>query len=722
MRSLYLTILLFIQVLLASFILYSTISSATPVADSPAKPKVAPQLVSVEQQQSVLSLKQADVSQNVEQKGTPMQARSAVVAPAVAPVVAAPHQQQQQHTSKQSMVSSEQHVAVPQKDSPVVINHHHKEATLPVAVVHEKKVNQHQQHHHHQQQQQHKQQNTVEQRHAPSVAAAAAPAQQQEVVGKEQQASGQMTAKAVAPVAVGEQSMVVSGDQHQQPVGGQQLLAQAVAYEQQVAQPAPVIYQPYQQAYQQRQQQQTSFVALPPQQAVSSGQVVAHSATVAPIVKGGLGPLHLLAATLCSYQPDKQVADETQNLLYSRRAAVRKSLFDFMSLKFTNLERFSSRLNPGLEVVPPKVVGEPGQSAGQAAPSHGWPVVGKCTAHDLKLMAEAAWCECAEESTCATKVAGPQLQQTAPPAPESKQEALDNEEPKIASKQHLLNRANSARSIQQQDIGREQQISAADKSAIISKILHVSDVKDAPVVESTIAGLNLTQQQLANIQAQATSTRECRKNALRMTKALLMHLAEDQRVESESWPKLYNQMASDECARKRMIDIISALSSYRTEATSIRRDNVEFAFAMDDLRTKVLESEVNVPLTFDKQFIEVGQFLQQSVKLMLTNIDPERAHLTSMRYRSLMPGPVSSDDQCIELHQRLLAKNYPTDCNPTQFGQLPDVLRMAASSLELWSIESELSRYSQQAQKPSICSYQQSKHDLNECIANLVSY
>jgi len=413
------------------------------------------------------------------------------------------------------------------------------------------------------------------------------------------------------------------------------------------------------------------------------------------VVKGGLGPLHLLAATLCSYQPERPSADESLNLLYSQRAAARKSLFDFMSLKFTNLEKLSSRLNAGLEVVPRKTTDS---SQPSDSPSHGWPVVGKCTAHDLRLMAEAAWCECAEGANCD------------PAKPSNSTEVLDKQVPEIVSNHH---RANAARSMDS---------SAHVPSSIITKILHVSSVKDSPIVESSIASLNLTQQQLATLQTQGITTRECRRNALRLTKALFNHLAEDQKNTSDSWPKLYTQMAEDECARKRMIDIVSALSGFRSESTTIRRDNVEFAFAMDDLRSKVLESEVNTPLTFDKQFIEVEQFLQQSVKLMMANIDPERAKLTSMRYRSFMPGPVSADDQCIELHQRLLAKNYPTDCNPTQFGQLPDVLRMTASSLELWSIESELSKHSHKIQEypPSSCSHHV-KVDVNECISNLVA-
>lgn len=433
-----------------------------------------------------------------------------------------------------------------------------------------------------------------------------------------------------------------------------------------------------------------------------------------PTVNGGLGPLHLLATTLCSYQPERAAADETLNQLYARRASVRKSLFDFMSLKFTNLEKLSSRLNPGLEVVPPKP-SDPNQPS--VVPSHGWPLVGKCTAHDLKLMAEAAWCECAEEPACASKTSDASLKPPASGAASkpSSTEALDKETPAITSNHHQR-----ARSLEQQQVA----LVSNQTSAIVTKLLHVNDVKDAPVIESSLANLNLTQQQLASIQAQASSTRECRRNSLRLTKALFNHLAEDQKSVSESWPKLYALLSEDDCARKRMVDVVTALSGFRSESTSIRRDNVEFAFAMDDLRAKVLESEVNVPLTFDKEFIEVGQFLQQSVKLMLANIDPERARLTSMRYRSYMPGPVSADDQCIELHQRLLAKNYPSDCNPTQFGQLPDVLRMAASSLELWSIENELSKYSQktlvQDYSPP-CAAAAKKTAINECIANLVS-
>lgn len=480
---------------------------------------------------------------------------------------------------------------------------------------------------------------------------------------------------------------------------------------------------------------------VPSSPVVPVAPVVVSTPAKSALVKGGLGPLHLLAATLCSYQPERPVADETLNLLYNQRAALRKSLFDFMSLKFTNLEKLSSRLNPGfssLEVVPQKTTSEtPNNNGASVAPSHGWPVVGKCTAHDLKLMAEAAWCETNNSSLpvppavqAATSVVGAS---STPQAPSSgsqqlnqlisnQVDALDKQEPKIVSNQHMR-----ARSLDPAVVANEQ------ASSVISKLLHVNDAKDAPVIESSLVNsLNATQrQQLASAfqQVAPRSTRECRRSALRLTKSLFNHLAEDQKDASESWPLLYSQMAEDECARKRMIDIVTALSNFRGDATgSIRRDNVEYAFAMDDLRAKVLENEVNVPLTFDKQFIEVEQFLQQSVKLMLANIDPERARLTSMRYRSLMPGPFAADDQCIELHQRLLAKNYPTDCNPAQFGQLPDVLRMAANSLALWSVETELSKHSAKIQdyplvsaSSSVLSTPTVKQDINECIAHLVA-
>lgn len=432
----------------------------------------------------------------------------------------------------------------------------------------------------------------------------------------------------------------------------------------------------------------------------------ASPSSAAPVAMGGLGPLHLLATTLCSYQPDKPVADEHLNQLYARRASVRKSLFEFMSLKFTNLEKLSSRLGYGLQVVPVK--SQPDNKSPSVTPSHGWPVVGKCTAYDLKLMGEAAWCECQEgDQGCASKQPAQVV-------------AADEQPARITSNQHVVSKA--GRSIPSTNSF----LPSSEESSVISKLLHVSDIKDAPTVETTIYNLNLTQHQLATLEAHATSTLECRRNALRYSKALFNHLAEDQREVSESWPRLYALISNDDCARKRIIDIFNALSGFRTDTTSIRRDNLEFAFAMDDLRAKVLESEVNVPLTFDRHFIEVEQFLQQSVRLMLANIQPKRAKLTSMRYRSLMYGASQqeADDQCIDLHQRLLARNYPNDCNPTQFGQLPDSLRMTASSLELWSIEKELSLHTAKvADYPnsSAVGQQKVKENVNECIANLVS-
>jgi hypothetical protein len=447
-----------------------------------------------------------------------------------------------------------------------------------------------------------------------------------------------------------------------------------------------------------------------------------------PVVMGGLGPLHLLATTLCSYQPDKPMADENLNQLYARRASVRRSLFDFMSLKFTNLEKLSSRLGYGLQVVPAAVAKSPADessSKGMLMPSHGWPVVGKCTAYDLKLMGEAAWCECQESENCANKQEPAADSRTRPTADEEEKPAAITSNQHAASTTSLSNRVMSGRSIDgpESSSGVLSLLPSPEESSVISKILHVGDIKSAPLVESSIYNLNLTQHQLATLEAHATSTQECRRNALRYSKALFNHLAEDQRHVSDSWPKLYAALAADDCARKRVIDIMNALSSFRTDTTSIRRDNLEFAFAMDDLRAKVLENEVNVPLTFDRHFIEVEQFLQQSVRLMLANIQPKRAKLTSMRYRSLMYGS-SSDEQCIDLHQRLLARNYPNDCNPTQFGQLPDVLRMTANSLELWSIEKELSmRMAKVVDYPneSPAGQQKVKEDVNECIANLVS-
>lgn len=446
--------------------------------------------------------------------------------------------------------------------------------------------------------------------------------------------------------------------------------------------------------------------ALPKQDVamMTPAQVQASKGSQPPVVKGGQGPLHLLAATLCIYQPDRPTLDEKVSSLYAKRASLRKSLFDFMSLKFTHLEKLSTRLNPGLEVMPPKSVDS--SNPGKLGPTHGWPLVGKCTAHDLKLMAEAAWCECSDPANCDMAKARAKV-----PLEEEKPKKLKRSIDDLASLLPI-------------------DPSSPNSPVIIPKLVdsiingQASRSDSISPIESSLANLNLTQQQLSVIQAQAGLTQECKRNSLRLAKALFNHLAEDQSNVSDSWPKLYLQMTEDDCARERMIDIVTALSGFRTESTSIRRDNVEFAFAMDDLRTKVLESDINAPLTFDKHFIEVEQFLQQSVKLMLANIDPERAKLTSMRYRSLMPGPLSVDDQCVQLHQLLLAKNHPTDCNPNQYGQLPDVLRMTANSLALWSIENELSRlvWSKSPEYNPIAPLgPNNKQDINACIANLVS-
>lgn len=448
----------------------------------------------------------------------------------------------------------------------------------------------------------------------------------------------------------------------------------------------------------------------------------------APVVKGGQGPLHLLAATLCNYQQDRATPDDQINVLYSQRAALRKSLFEFMSLKFTNLEKLSSRLSPGLEAMPPKPASD-SSSSNKVAPTHGWPVVGKCTAHDLRLMAEAAWCECADSASCEPVPKGRPSSSSslgvasvaAPPSTVvgvNSQQATRNEKPSKRSRRSAeLDLAN----LLPIDLGSSQSHSPVIVPKLFDSIVN-GPAHSQPAATSqqqtfdrnSLSNLNLTQQQLSVIQAQAGLTQECKRNSLRFSKILFNHLAEDQSQESESWPKLYAMLQEDECARKRLVDIVIALSGYRTESSSIRRDNVEFAFAMDDLRSKVLETEVNTPLTFDRHFIEVEQFLQQSVKLMLANIDPERAKLTSMRYRSLMPAPMSVDDQCVQLHQLLLAKSHPQECNPNQYGQLPDILRMAASSLALWSIENDLSRLgAAKWPAPSSNNY--------ECIANLVS-
>lgn len=393
-----------------------------------------------------------------------------------------------------------------------------------------------------------------------------------------------------------------------------------------------------------------------------------------PVVYGGLGPLYLLASTLCNQTLEQPPADEQLNALYNRRAALRRSLFEYLSLKFTHLEKLSSKLNGGLELVPIKAV-DPKSSK----PSHGWPVVGRCTAHDLKLMAEAAWCDSA-----------------------------------VAANSPVV-RPFTAVSMEQAPLGRLRRSTELEDAAAVSKILYMSDMNNLPAVESTIASLNLNPQELVTFK-NSLEDYKCRRNALKMTKSMFEHLAEDQRNKSEIWPNLFASISHNECARKRMIDVVNALAGFRGEASSIRRDNLEYAFATDDLRAKVLESDLSKPLTFDKQFIEVEQFLQQSVRLMLANIDPERAKLTSMRYRSL----ISTDDQCIELHQRLLAKSYPTDCNPIEFGQLPDVLRMTANSLELWSIEKEIGNYASKSAEPVVSS-SATRDDINQCIANLVA-
>lgn len=681
MKSLHLTLMIFCHVLLASFILYSTLAEASQVI-VPEKEKVQP----------VVIYSPAESSRPVAAVPIehPKQVEPAVVAQAPAVEHVVPVVPKVESAVQKSVVVKETQLEARSvaEESPVRASPVKEVQAVPVAVpvVAESKID-------------------APVQSAPRLRSLIEEAVKQQHVEKKpvSVAAPEPQAKIEPKSAVAEQKVSEKKPVSQEEMKGKSETVQQVPVAQPVREIEPV----------------AASVALVVQSPEPKATVIAKVEYPSPVVveekkqaaapvavNGGLGPLHLLATTLCSYQPDNNLAgDEILNTLYSQRASVRKSLFDFMSLKFTNLEKLSSRLNSGLEVVPPKSGADLSQP-GVAGPSHGWPVVGKCTAHDLKLMAEAAWCET----------------QQPPVAPSS--EALDKETPKITSNQHRNQRLLESAPTVSASGSIEPVVGAAgDQSAVISKILHVSDVKDAPSVESSIANLNLTQQQLADIQAQATSTRMCRRNALRLTKALFNHLAEDQRNTSDSWPQLYAQLSDDDCARKRMIDIVNALSGFRTDSTTIRRDNVEFAFAMDDLRTKVLDSEVNVPLTFDKQFIEVEQFLQQSVKLMLANIDPERAKLTSMRYRSLMPGPLSADDQCIELHQRLLAKNYPTDCNPTQFGQLPDVLRMAASSLELWSIEKELSRYS-----PKIVQHQQeypassaTSSNVNECIANLVA-
>lgn len=770
MRSLHLCLIMFCQLLLAAFLLYSNTVQASPIDSNNNKHQTSAQHHTVAQTQAHTQA-QPKPTQVVEAKSAPVVAaepdrpKPVVAAPLVEPAAVKP-------------TISE----APVKAAPV--------ETAPLK--------------------------PVEPQQAAAAAAVATPVEQTKAqIADAPQAKSAVVPEKSAPIA--------SEKKHsQEHVAGKSVVAAAAA--------TPV---------QQQQPQQKPVESLPKaeQLKVNDGEdfkvtgkshivpvaAPAHQHSVQPVLKlsviqekqqsasspavmGGQGPLHLLAATLCSYQPDKPVADETLNLLYSQRALLRKSLFEFMSLKFTNLERFSSRLSPSghLEVVPMKTRGEQLDASGKpvVVPAHGWPVVGKCTAHDLKLMSEAAWCECAEGAAHCGGGAATAARSSAP----AKQVATDKpntvtgvgaivtghnnvDVPSLAAtlssaaEPTRLTRRDTAAAAKQLVVPPEVQIStghhthqlymqqlalqqalntqqqqqqqpqsgvAVEQTPVTSRMLHVNDIKPVPAVAGeqpllsyanvaqpplvdgpVAAALNaLSQQQLASLQAQATSTRECRRNALRLAKSLFNHLAEDQRNASDSWPRLYAQLNEDECARKRMIDVVTALAGFRGEtSSSTRRDNVEFAFAMDDLRAKVLESEVNVPLTFDKQFIEVEQFLQQSVKLMLANIDPKRAQLTSMRYRSLMPGPASVDDQCVELHQRLLAKNYPTDCNPTEFGQLPDVLRMAANSLELWSIESEISKYASKYHEypvklgsaPVPIAQSSAQHDVNECIANLVS-
>lgn len=410
-------------------------------------------------------------------------------------------------------------------------------------------------------------------------------------------------------------------------------------------------------------------------------KVVGSQKPTVTIVNGGLGPLNLLAETLCNSQPERLIVSEELSALYSKRASLRKSLFDLMSLKFTNLEKLSSRLSYAHSAG--KLVSQaPSMNVSQpmVTPSHGWPVVGKCTSHDLRLIAEAAWCE--------DRVEGIEPIRTPRFSPIEEQ-------------------PNSA--------------------AVFSKVLHVSNPVSAPFVIKSVHGESASAPEVD----QRPKTLECRRKALRLAKTLFNHLAENQEEASESWPRLYGALAEDECARKRVVDIVSALSNFRGESSpTIKRDNVEFAFAMDDLRPKVLESEVSAPLTFDRQFIAVEQFLQQSVKLLMSNIDPERAKLTQLRYRSIMAGPASPDDQCVELHQRLLAKNYPSDCNPNQLGQIADVLRMTAMSLDLWSTEIEISKVHAATAPPagSTAKLLELAHEepapspqaLRECITSLV--
>lgn len=673
MRTLYLTTMIFCHILLSSFILYSTLTSALPV---------------VVEQQQLKPISAVEPPKHVDAVAKPQEVHQTVqyVAAAPKPVeqpqpVATQHHPE--HSDKiQSGIAQEKDSAVAQKSS--AAKQHDEEAPKYFAEAEPNKetaqsaVPQAQQQKTSvvvdepvaaplvageiqpdtKQQQQQQQTSPVSSLEQDPKQLKLVPDEKSVIVEPAQPKIHESAPKSVEAPSVGDslkEKLVNIPAQHQpEPIVVSKQQQQAVPSAIEISKESRKIVIP-EPAVAPEVPKQVAAAALPEQ---ASNKPASHP----PAVKGGLGPLHLLAATLCSYQPHKPVSDETLTYLYNQRAAQRRNLFQFMSLKFTNLDKLTSHLNAGgLEVV--KTVDS---SESSLVRSHGWPVVGNCTAHYLKLMAEAAWCDCVEEQHC---------QQQQQQQPRLARRSVADEQPATAS--------------------------------VISKLMYVGDVKEAPVVESS-------QKQAVAQPATVASTRQCRRNALRLAKALFNHLAENQTEISESWPKLYSELAQDECARKRMIDIVSALSTFRSESTQVHRDNIEFAFAMDDLRGKVLENEVNTPLTFDKQVIEVEQFLQQSVRLMLANIDPKRAKLTSMRYRSLH-APVSADDQCIELHQRLLAKNYPDECNPNQYGPLPDVLRMAALSLDLWSIEQDLSKYS----TPSLAAPKQ--QEINECIANLVA-
>lgn len=690
MRTLYLTTMIFCHILLSSFILYSTLTSASPVAEHQTPQKFAAEPPKNAPVVAVVAEKPQEANQQQQQQ--PMH------------YAAAPKAEQKPKGEQQKIEAvAEEKDSLVQKSS--AAKKPSVEDAKPVETVEK------------QPQKYIDPQKIVAHEHVGKETPLAAPVKQDQPIHVVPQAAAEQVKPAVAfkapieqPVVVAAMAKVEEPQRHQwlpflhdgvqqkpiatppEPVVATGAKAEEAHRQQWVpflrdgvqekpvaAQPEPVVVV----------KQEASPTKPAVQQIVASPAVVGapvpeiskphFSALVAPVVsapvvKGGLGPLHLLAATLCSYQaPLKPVSsDETLSYLYSQRAAQRKSLFQFMSLKFTNLDKLTAQLNAGLEVA--KVAADSSADSSLVR-SHGWPVVGNCTAHYLKLMAEAAWCDCAEEPHCLRDL----------------QEAKQSPVPAQA---RLARRsADEERS-----------------SSVISKLMYVGDIREAPLVEAA----QQPNKPPTSVQpASVAPTRQCRRNALRLAKALFNHLAENQTEVSESWPSLSAELYRDECARKRMIDIVTALSTFRSESTQVHRDNIEFAFAMDDLRGKVLENEVNTPLTFDKQVIEVEQFLQQSVRLMLANIDPKRAKLTSMRYRSLH-APVSADDQCIELHQRLLAKNYPDECNPNQYGPLPDVLRMTALSLDLWSIEQDLAKYSTPREAPK-------QQEVNECIANLVA-